>query len=219
MVKNEFAVIGLGVFGRHVALNLVRRGQSVVAIDRDPDEVEALAAELDATVCLDATDERALRELGLERVSCAVVAIGAESMEASILTTALLRQLGVPRIVARALDELHARVLFAVGAHEVFNPELEMGERLARRLAEPNVLERLDLGEGAQVAELEVPEQLAGQSLVDLDLRRRFGVSVVAIRTGDRVRATIDGTERLEGGSVMVVIGSPDAVRRLAKLA
>ena len=219
MVRNEFAVIGLGVFGRHVALHLVERGQSVLAIDKDADEVEAIAAELDATVCLDATDERALRELGLERVSCAVVAIGAESMESSILATALLRQMGVPRIVARALNELHARVLYAVGAHEVFNPELEMGERLARRLAEPNVLERLELGEDAELAEVEVPEQLAGRSLVDLDLRRRLGVSVVAIRSGGHVRATIDGTETLEGGSVMVVIGSPDAVRRLAHLA
>lgn len=215
----NFVVIGLGMFGRNVALHLAAAGQSVLAVDRDQAEVDRVAPELDSVVCADATDETALRELGLERMSCAVVAIGAQSMEASILTTALLRQMGVPRIVARSLTELHSRVLRAVGAHEVVSPEEQMGQRVARRLAEPNVLDRLDLGGEAQLAEVEVPAAFVGKTLVELDVRRRHGVTVVAIRREGQVRATIRQDERFRDGDVMLVIGAADRIRRLASLA
>jgi trk system potassium uptake protein len=215
----NFVVIGLGMFGRNVALHLAAAGQAVLAVDRDQSEVDRVAPELDSVVCADATDETALRELGLERMSCAVVAIGAQSMEASILTTALLRQMGVPRIVARSLTELHSRVLRAVGAHEVVSPEEQMGQRVARRLAEPNVLDRLDLGGEAQLAEVEVPSAFVGKTLVELDVRRRHGVTVVAIRREGQVRASIRRDERFRDGDVMLVIGAADRIRRLASLA
>ncbi len=215
----QFVVIGLGIFGRTVAVNLARSGHSVLAVDLDQQEVDRVAPELDSVVRADSTDEQALRELRLERVSCAVVAIGAQSMEASILTTALLRQMGVPRIVARSLSELHARVLRAVGAHEVVSPEEEMGHRLARRLAEPNVLERLELGEDAELVELAAPESFIGKTLVDLNVRQQFGVTVVAVRRAGAVRASLGGGDRLEPGDVLVVIGDPEGASRLAALA
>jgi len=212
-------VIGLGIFGRTVAVNLARSGHSVLAVDLDQREVDRVAPELDSVVRADATDEQALRELRLERVSCAVVAIGAQAMEASILTTALLRQMGVPRIVARSLSELHARVLRAVGAHEVVSPEEEMGHRLARRLSQPNVLERLELGEDAELVELGVPESFIGRTLVDLKVRQQFGVTVVAVRRAGSVRASLGAGDRLEPGDVLVVIGDPEGASRLAALA
>ena len=215
----QFVVIGLGIFGRTVAVNLARSGHSVLAVDLDQREVDRVAPELDSVVRADATDEQALRELRLERMSCAVVAIGAQSMEASILTTALLRQMGVPRIVARSLSELHARVLRAVGAHEVVSPEEEMGHRLARRLAEPNVLERLELGEDAELIELGVPESFIGKTLVDLNVRQQFNVTVVAVRRAGSVRASLGAGDRLEPGDVLVVIGDPEGASRLAALA
>jgi len=218
-VVGQFVVIGLGIFGRTVAVNLARSGHSVLAVDLDQREVDRVAPELDSVVRADATDEQALRELRLERMSCAVVAIGAQSMEASILTTALLRQMGVPRIVARSLSELHARVLRAVGAHEVVSPEEEMGHRLARRLAEPNVLERLELGEDAELIELGVPESFIGRTLVDLKVRQQFGVTVVAVRRAGSVRASLGAGDRLEPGDVLVVIGDPEGASRLAALA
>jgi trk system potassium uptake protein TrkA len=218
-VVGQFVVIGLGIFGRNVALNLARHGQAVLAIDIDQEEIDRLAPDLDSVVRADATDEEALRELRLERMSCAVVAIGAQSMEASILTTALLRQVGVPRIVARSLSELHERVLRAVGAHEVVSPEKEMGQRLARRLAEPGVLERLELGEDAQLAEIAAPESFIGRSLVELEVRRQFDVTVVAIRRGGSVRANVAPGDRLQQGDVLVVIGDPAGIHRLATLA
>lgn len=218
-MAQQFAVIGLGTFGRNVALNLARSGQPVLAIDRSEAEVAALAGELDAVICADASDEQTLREIGVHRMGCAVVAIGAESMEASILVTALLRQLGIPRIVARALTELHARVLHAVGAHEVVSPEAEMGLRLARRLAEPNVIARLELGEDAELAEITAPQSFVGKTLVELDVRRRYGVTVVALRRGGTTLANLGGQERLRDGDVLVTIGAPEAVRRIAALA
>ncbi len=152
------------------------------------------------------------------RAGGAVVASGAESMEASILVTALLRQIGVTRIVARSLSDLHSRVLQAVGAHEVVSPEVEIGQRLARRLSEPNVLERVDLGEAAVLAEIESPQAFVGKSLVELGVRRRFGVSVVALRRGGKVTAVTTGSEQVLSGDVLVVIGDDAAVHRLASL-
>jgi trk system potassium uptake protein TrkA len=140
-------------------------------------------------------------------------------MEASILTTALLRQIGVPRIVARSLSELHGRVLRSVGAHEVVSPEVEAGQRLARQLAEPGVLERLELGDDAQLAELSAPEAFIGRSLVELEVRRRYDVTVVAIRRELAVRANIAPGERIQSGDVLVVIGDPAGIGRLAALA
>lgn len=215
----QFVVIGLGIFGRTVAVTLARSGHSVLAVDVDQQEVNRIAPELDSVVRADTTDEQALRELRLERMSCAVVAIGAQSIEASILTTALLRQMGMPRIVARAMNDLHARVLRAVGAHEVVSPEAEMGQRLARRLSEPNLLERLELGDDVELVELEVPEPFVGRTLVDLNVRQQFGVTVVAVRRAGVVRASLGPDDRLEQGDVLVVIGSPDGIRRLAALA
>lgn len=218
-MSTEFAVIGLGLFGRTVALSLTRAGHQVLAIDRDPDEVQAVAEEIDDAITLDATDEDALRELGLERVGCVVVAIGPAATEASILTTALLRQIGVERIVARAASELHGRVLHAVGAHEVVNPEAEMGKRLAMRVAQPNVLERLRIGGGIEAAEIACPEALAGKTVIEADVRRRYRVNVAAIRRDQDIDASIDGEERLQSGDVLLVIGPADAIRRLASLA
>ncbi len=215
-VLGEFVVIGLGIFGRVVASSLAGENQSVLAIDINDDEVNKMAAELDTVVRADATDEGALRELRVERMSCAVVAIGAQSMEASILTTALLRQMGVPHIIARSFSTLHARVLRAVGAHEVVSPEEEMGRRLAYRLSHPNILERFDLGERAQIAEVEVPAQFVGKTLVETDVRRRYELTVVAIHRGADVIANPDRSQQLRSGDVLVVVGTPEAVAGFA---
>lgn len=215
----EFAVIGLGRFGWSVATNLVRHGQSVLGIDDDPDLVQSISAEIPAAVTCDTTDETSLAQLHLERTSCVIVAIGAEHKDASILTTALLRQNGVPRIIARATNDLHGRVLLAVGAHEIVNPEKEMGDRIARRLSRPSILEQIPLGDGADLAEIEVPEAFVGRTLVDLDVRRRYEVSVVAIRRRGVVHSYVLGMGPLEPGDVLVVIGPSPALNKLAALA
>lgn len=215
---SEFAVVGLGRFGMSVARHLARQGASVMAIDVDAELVEDVVAEVDVAIQADCTDERTLEELRLETMGCVVVAIGADSIEASILTTALMKQIGVPRIVSRAMTELHARILRSVGADEVVNPEEEMGKRLALRLAEPSILEQVELGEN-QLAEVEAPEKFVGKSLIELDIRNKYSVSVMAIQRGDGVIANPRPTEEIETGDVLVVVGAVDCIRRVAALA
>lgn len=214
----EFVVIGLGRFGSNVAMNLARFGQPVLAIDRNEERVRDLGLELVTVACTDATDEKALRELRVDRMSCAVVAIGAESMEASILSTALLRQLGVPRVLARSLNPLHARVLLAVGAHTVINPEREMGERVARQLAQPNILERIELSPRASLVEIGVPESFVGRTLAVLGIRQQYNVTVVAIRRDSEVVPVSDASMGLAAGDLLLVIGEPSAIERIAAL-
>lgn len=132
------------------------------------------------------------------------------------MVTALLRQRGVRRVVSRATSELHGRVLLAVGAHEIVNPEQEMGARLAHHLANPNVLDQFALDREHVVAEVEAPEAFVGRNLRDLGLRERSKIAVVLIRRDGRVISTIDENERVASGDVLVVLGTPTAVRQLA---
>jgi trk system potassium uptake protein len=215
-MSGDFAVVGLGQFGRSVALNLVQQGEAVLAIDIDPQRAQLVEADVDAVVVADATNEAALAELGLERMSCVVVAMGARARDTSIMVTALLRQRAVRRIVTRATNDLHERVLRAVGAHEIVNPEQEMGARLAGHLANPHVLDQFALDREHTVAEVEAPETFVGRKLGDLGLRERSKVAVVLIRRRGVVISTIDENEQVESGDVLVVLGTPLAVRQFA---
>jgi trk system potassium uptake protein TrkA len=215
-MSGDFAVIGLGQFGRSVALNLVQQGEAVLAIDMEPQRAQMIEAEVDAVVIADATNEAALAELGLERMSCVVVAMGVRARDTSIMVTALLRQRAVRRIVARATNELHERVLRAVGAHEIVNPEYEMGARLANHLANPHVLDQFSLDREHVVAEVEAPETFVGHKLSLLGLRERSKIAVVLIRRRGVVISTIDENEAVESGDVLVVLGTPLAVRQFA---
>jgi trk system potassium uptake protein TrkA len=213
----EFAVIGLGRFGRAVARSLVREGQAVLVIDHDPARLEALAGEVDATSRADTTDEQAMAALQLGRMACVVVTIGSRATEASVLTVAILRELRVPRIVARAFDERHARLLLAIGANEVLDPEDEIGTRLASRLVRPGVLDQIHFGD-ATVAEVEAPEAFVGSSLGELDLRKRLSLSVLAIQRGGQVTANPGAGATVESGDVLVLLGSEAAISRVAAL-
>jgi trk system potassium uptake protein TrkA len=213
----ELAVIGLGRFGRAVARSLAREGQAVLAIDHDPARLEAVAGEVDATARADTTDEQAIRALKLDRMSCVVVTIGSRATEASVLTVAILRELKIPRIVARAFDERHARLLLAIGANEVLNPEDEIGARLASRLVRPGILDQIRFGD-ARVAEVETPEAFVGSSLEDLDLRNRLDLAVLAIQRGDEVTVNPAAGAIVETGDVLVLLGSEEAIKRVAAL-
>lgn len=215
----EFAVIGLGRFGRNVAVTLSRMGHPVIAVDASEGRVRELGLELPSVACTDGTEEAALRELHIDRVTCAVVAIGAHSIESSILATALLRQFGVPRIVARSLTPLHARVLLAVGAHTVVNPEREMGERLAKQLAQPNIIERIELSARASLVEMGVPQSFVGHTFAELAIRRKYAITVVAVRRAGEVMPVADAAMAIEAGDVLLIIGEPAAIERVAALA
>ena len=217
-MAGEYAVIGIGRFGEALARRLTDLDQPVLAVDQNMDRVESVQDAVDAAVCADASNEDALRELQLETMTCVIVAIGSQAMEASIMTTALLAQIGVPRIVSRANSKLHGRILREVGAHDVVNPEYEIGERLARRLSQPNVVDQFELG-GAIVAEIDAPETLVGQSLAEADLRNRFGLSVIAFQRGGDIHSNPRASDAIREGDRLVVIGEPDSVDELSSLA
>jgi trk system potassium uptake protein TrkA len=213
----EFAVIGLGQFGHSVAVNIANEGGSVLAVDKQRERVQNVASRVDAAVRADTSDEEALSDVGIETVSCAVVAIGSNSMESSMLTTALLRQFGVPRIIARATSQLHGRVLTEIGAHEIIDPEKQMGYRLARRLSHPNVVDQSDIGD-AHMAEIAAPESFVGDTLVDRDVRNEYGISVLAIQRGEHVNPNPKGDAEFQSGDILYVIGPREAIRRVADL-
>lgn len=213
----EFAVIGLGRFGRAVARNLSASGESVLAVDIASDRLAAVADDVDAVATVDTTSEDAVEALRLERMSAVVVTIGSRATEASLLTTAILHELDVPRIVARAFDERHARLLLEIGASEVLIPEDEMGSRLALRLSAPRILDQIPLGD-AVIAEIQAPEAFVGRSLAELGLRARHGITVLAVRRSGKTVPNPGGEHTFHEGDILVVIGSPDSVRDTAVL-
>jgi trk system potassium uptake protein TrkA len=181
-VSRKFLVVGLGQFGMSVARGLSRRGLDVTAVDRSEEKVQQVAFDVARAVVADATDEKALRDLRVDSFNVAINAIGADFLEASILCSALLRQLGTRTIIARATSKLHERILISLGVDRVVQPETLMGERMAQQLASPGLVAQLDVGEGVTLVEVEIPERWVCRTLVDLDLRRKHGVTVVALR-------------------------------------
>ncbi len=215
MARNsqEFAVIGLGRFGSSLALKLMNLGHSVLGIDRNRDLVQQFSDDLTQTVGLDASDESALRTIGIEDFNTVIVAIAAD-FESNLLITVLLKELGVQTVICKASTERQKSILLRVGADQVILPELEAGLQLARRLVSPLILDRLELEPGVSVSEIRCPGPLLGRTLGELKLQERFGLTVMMIK-GERLRPAPGPEERIVPGDVLVVIGPDDAVAHL----
>ena len=181
-MKRQAIVVGLGQFGMAVARALAEEGVEVFAIDVDEHKVSAAAGFVAEAAVLDAMSEEALAQTSPSRRDFCLCAIGDEAKDASIICTALLKQLGAKRVVARANDALHARILRLVGADTVVNPEREFGQRFATRLLHDDIQGEMALGHGLWVTELKVPAALIGKRLRDLRLPTRFGVTLIALR-------------------------------------
>jgi len=177
----KFAVIGLGSFGAHVAQTLYEKGNEVVAVDKDKEKVEEVKTFVSHAVNMDATVKENLQALGVGEMDVVVVSSGPE-MESSILTVLYLHEMGVKRIIAKALTEDHAKILEAVGATEVIYPEKDMALKTALKLSNPNILEYLPLISGLGIQEIAPPEKFMGKSLKELDLRNKYGIQVIAIK-------------------------------------
>ncbi len=225
-MKRQIAVIGLGMFGREVAVSLANMGFSVMAIDSDAELVEAIKDDVTQAIILDTTNEHALLDAKIDEIEVVVNAIGTRHIENSILTTALLHQLGVAHIVARATTPLHARILRQVGAHEVINPEEDMARKLAHQLARPGLREILPLAEGVSVAELPVPASFVGKTIAQIEVRKQYRVNIIGVQ-----RLGTDGEKRhmvlslsptddaFRQGDLLVLIGRDQDLDRLGELA
>lgn len=215
--EGGIGVIGLGRFGCHLAESLSALGHEVLAIDRDAQQVQKWSPILDQVAQADATDEEALRQLGLADLRRVVVAIGA-SVEASVLTVLALVELGIPQIWARATSGQHAKILSSVGAHHVIFPEAETGERLAHLIVS-QMLDFVEFGDAFAVARIRVPRSLVGRPTSEIGLLDRYGVRVIGIkRPGEnRYRYVSDGLE-LTGDSILIVEGTIEQVQRFSTL-
>jgi trk system potassium uptake protein TrkA len=217
--SRQFAVVGLGRFGRAVCSTLHGLGYEVLAVDEDERRVaQALTDQIAAhAVQLDTTQPSALEEAGINDFDTVIVAIG-NYIEESIITTLNLKEAGVSNVVAKASSEIHGKLLNRVGADHVVFPEHEMGCELARSLTSPGILDRFEIDPDNSIAEAIVPQAFDQKTILDLDLRNRFGLTVLAVSQDDqpeKFEINPSPVTRLKAGGVMVIIGSNKGIERL----
>ena len=217
MIKKQFLVIGLGRFGSSVLLALTRSGHEVMAIDTDEDIVQKMSNIATHVVVADSTDEDTLQALGVRNFDVAVVAIGTD-IEANVFTTLLLKNLGVPLIVAKAQNDLHGKMLEKIGADRVVYPEYDMGQRVAHNLITSGVLDYIELSPNVGIVEIIAPRSLIGVNLIDANLRTRFDINVVAIKSGDTVIVPPPPERPIEINDVLVVVGANAGISSLESL-
>jgi len=214
--KNRtFGVIGLGRFGYHVARTLAQGGAEVIACDVDEEKVKEVSEYVSLAYVLDATDAKALKESGIANVDTVVVSIG-ENIEASILIVVQLKELGVKEVVAKAITPLHGKVLEKLGVDRVVYPEKEMAIRVAHSLLVGEFIEEIPIGEKHSLFELKAFDFMLGKTLRDLDVRRRFGVSVLAIKRGENLIVNPVGDEKVLPGDILVVLGTTEQLSTMA---
>lgn len=211
----QFLVIGAGRFGSALATSLYEFGHEVVVIDANEAAVKAIMDRVTHAIVADATNEDALRRLGVGNFDAVIVAIGS-NLEANILATVAAKSSGVKRVISKATNELEARVLDRVGADETVRPEHDMGVRLAQQLASPRIVDAFNLGEVHGVVEVEAGHKLVGR-LDELRLPNRFGVSVIAVNRGGEVSVSPGASYELREGDRLVVIGGNAAIEKLRR--
>ena len=215
MKSKQCLVIGLGRFGTAVATTLYEMGHEVVAVDTNEENVENVMNLVTHAVVLDATEERALKSIGVADFDVVVVGIGSD-VKAAILATMNAKSLGAPYVVTKAIDEMARRVLERIGADLVIRPEHDSGVRIARQISNPNIVDTLDLGNDYAIVELEANDRLKG-NLRELNLTGRFGVQVIAINRGGKVEISPRAEEDLRPHDKLVVIGTAHAIDDLRR--
>ncbi|HEX9638638.1 MAG TPA: TrkA family potassium uptake protein [Acidobacteriota bacterium] len=216
----RIAVLGLGHFGFHVATTLHELGHEVIALDSNREAVQNIMHRVTKAVVADATERKVLEELGLHEVNVAVVSFGT-NFEASVLATLYLHELKVPRLVVKAVSEDQGRILLAIGASEVIHPERDSAIKTAHRIASPNLVDYLPLAKDYGIIELNTPHKFVGKTLVELQLRNRYEVQVLAIRSrsgGGAERFAPKANHELTDDDILVIMGPIRELEALQKL-
>jgi trk system potassium uptake protein TrkA len=210
-------VIGLGLFGSSVARQLCALGAEVLAIDTNSELVQQLSGDVTTAAVADARDLEVLRALGAQECDCAVVAIG-DDLAVSVLATMNLKELGIPRIICKAHDETHRKVLEKLGADKVVIPEREVAEKLARSMTSHNVLDFIELSSDYGIVEINTPKAWIGKSLKELDVRARLGVNIIAIERNDKVSVSPRAEFELAKNDILVVLGDYDSLTMMQEI-
>jgi len=214
----QFAVIGCGRFGSSVARTLYGLGYDVLAIDENEDVIQNISDSVTHAVQADATDEASIKSLGIRNFDVAVITIGSD-IQSSILITLIVKELGVKYVVAKAQNELHAKVLYKIGADRVVFPERDMGVRVAHNLVSSNILDYIELAPDYSIVEISALKDWEGKSLSELNMRARYGINVMAIKHGAEINISPNALDTIRKDDVLVVIGHNDDVQKLEKKA
>lgn len=214
MSSKQFVVIGLGRFGSSVAKTLYALGNDVLAIDMDEDLVQDISDSVTHAVQMDATDEGALRTLGLRNFDVAVVTIGA-NIQSSVMATLLVKELGIKYIIAKGNSDIHAKVLYKIGADRVILPEKDMGVRVAHNLVSSSILDYIELSPDYSIIEIESPKEWNNKTIRELSLRTKYGINVMAIKRHNDVNVSPHAEETLEPNDIVVAIGSAEELNKL----
>lgn len=227
--EKNYAIFGLGTFGFEICTELVDQGCRVVAIDSDFALIEKIKDRVMHAIQIDSTDEDAFNNLPLENIDVAIVAIG-DNLESSIITTALLKKMNIPYVIARARSDIHAAVLKQIGADEIINLEIEEGKRIAHRLVYPNIIERIPISKDLVFAEIVVPKNFIGKNMQKLNLRNKYNINVISIKRyelmidemGNPVKNEIvilqKPTDILQKNDILIVIGNNKDIESLKEL-
>jgi trk system potassium uptake protein len=215
----RFAVIGLGNFGFHTAKALYEDGNEVVAIDDDRGRVQSVGPHSTEAILLDATDKEALKSLGLENMDGVIVSTGTK-ISTSILICLYLQEIGVKKILAKALDDDHGKILRRVGATEIIHPERDMALRVSRGLSRPNILDFIPLAEEFDLVQVGPPKEFIGKSLKDLNLREKYNVHIIAINelVPENFVLVPPANFVIKDSDILIMLGKSEDIRRIKAL-
>lgn len=216
MKEKSYAVIGLGQFGMSVAETLAESDCDVLAIDAREENIQEIADKVTYAVRADVREPEVLRALGVQNVDVAVIAV-AENMEASIMATMQAKELGVPYVLAKAMNALHGKILEKIGADRVIYPEQSMGLRVARNLMSGGFLDVFELSTEFSMAEFRIPGEWVGKSLSEIRLREQHHINLVAVKHGDSVNVNLNPAEKLEAGCILVAVGKNEDLNKFRK--
>lgn len=213
-LNKSYAVFGLGRYGTAVAKELVSSGAEVLAVDIDETIVNSAIVDIPFCKCADVTDHEVIKNLGIANVDVVIIAM-AKNLESSVMAVMLCKEAGVGTVIAKCSCEMHRRILLKVGADKVVFPESESGVRLAKNLLSSGFVDVVELSDDVSLIDLEVRSEWVGKTLVELNLRRKYSVNIIAIRQGDDLRINIDPTMKLTSDMKLVVITNTANLSRL----
>jgi len=216
-MKKQVLVIGLGRFGSSLAKTLSMLGCHVMAIDSRQENVEEIADSVTQALQMDASDEQAFKQIGAGNFDVAVVSMGSDQ-NASVIVTLMCKEVGIPLVISKANSEIHAKILYKIGADKVVFPERDMGIRVARTLFSQSVLDMIELTDDYSIIELRAPQSWVGKSLIDLNLRVRLSLNVVALKGKDNTLRIPAGTDVISEGDIVVLIGNTKNIERVGKI-
>ncbi len=213
-INKSYAVFGLGRYGFAVASELAKNGADVIAVDSDEKRVALAAPYISVCRCADVTDAEVIKQLGIASVDTVIVAM-ANSLEASVMAIMLCKEVGVPEVIVKCGEEMHRKIFLRVGADRVVFPESESGERLAKNMLSAGFVDIVELTADVSMIELPVKSEWVGKSLVELNLRKKYSINVVGIRTGDAVSTVVDPEMPLSKDMGLIIIANTEKLKKL----